>query len=417
MLTHTSHSSRRAGDLDRSFGNNGTTILEGDDVKAIAVLKTAGAHQGKIIGVLRDGADFKLFRLEKNGLLDTSFGTHGYLRWGFANSPVTSIPTGITELSGDKLIVTGYVQEGSPFTQNYPAVARFNSSGSIDPNFGQNGVFVFKEQLPTAQHSADATTLETNAIANVSVVDARDGRILLSFNSSGLRPYLNQGLLIQLTSSGHLDERFNKQGYVFFQFGRQNTSSVGLVTRKSGNIIVAGYTTDHGFLAEFTEIGQIDPSFGTNGFTALGSAAGALRLSSLLLQSDDKPVAIGSFLAGAYVKGYVTRTLPDGKPDHNFNQGQALVVERPFQSLQLNSAELDSEQAIVVAGELNTRALCLVGRVTPQGTMDASFGIDGLSDTTTEGILNFTNSVAIQDATQIVIAGKTSISAVSRYLG
>ena len=50
-----------AGHLDRSFGTDGTTILEGSHVKAIAVLKAPGPHQGKIIVVLADGNDFKLF--------------------------------------------------------------------------------------------------------------------------------------------------------------------------------------------------------------------------------------------------------------------------------------------------------------------------------------------------------------------
>jgi len=407
-----------AGHLDRSFGTDGTTILEGSDVKAIAALKAAGPHQGKIIGVLADGNDFKLFRLEKNGLLDTSFGTGGYLRWGFAGSPVRSTPTGITELSADKLLVTGYVQEGSPATFYYPAVARFNAGGSIDLLFGNDGVYVFKQPLPTAQPSSAVTPQQTSDVASVCAVDANDERILLAFNSGTLRPYAHQGLLIQLTPAGQLDKRFNQQGYVFFQFDAQNTASVGLAVRQNGNFIVAGNAPNCAFLAAFTPTGQIDSSFGTDGFAVLAQAAGPVTLTQLLLQPDDKPVAVGWFSVASTRKGYVTRTLADGKPDSTFNNAQPLTIERPFQSLHLKSARLDAEQAIVVAGELNTRALGLVGRVTPQGVMDRTFGIDGLSDTGIDGILNYTNSMAIQEAGGIVVAGsKNPMAAVCRYHG
>jgi hypothetical protein len=54
-----------------------------------------------LAGVLRDGSDFKLFGLQTNGVIYTSFGFNGYLKWGFAGSVVTSTLTRITELSAD----------------------------------------------------------------------------------------------------------------------------------------------------------------------------------------------------------------------------------------------------------------------------------------------------------------------------
>lgn len=394
MITQNTHQApRAAGDLDRGFGDNGTKILEGDEVNAIALLEAAGAHQGKIIGVLRDGNDFKLFRLEKDGTLDTLFGTNGYLRWGFASSQVTSIPTGITELGADKLLVTGYVREGSSL--NYPAVARFNASGSIDPTFGESGVFVFKEPLPAAPSPSSPEHITD--VANLVVIEAHADRILFSFNSRTLAPYRDHGVLIQLTAAGQLDSRFNRLGYVFFQRESQNTSCSGLAIRNNGNILVAGVSADRGFLAEFTGTGQINLQFGVSGFVVFEPAAGPLTLSTLLLQpNDDKPVVIGWFTTGSTRKGYVLRTCPDGKQDNSFNNGKALTIEMPFQSLQLNSAKLDSEQAIVVAGELNTRGLSLLGRVTSDGLRDPAFGNAGLSDPFAPDTSNYTTCTEVQ---------------------
>lgn len=419
MLINTTQPARRAGDLDRTFGLDGVTVLEGSEVKAITVLKSPGLQQGKIVGVLRDGSDFKLFRLNKNGALDTSFGLDGYSRWGFLGTAGTSIPTGIRELSADKLLVTGYLQEGSPATQNYPAVARFNGEGTIDLLFGKNGVFVFREPSPTGLYSSDIDSGDIGEAALAGAIIPASHKLLLAFNSRGLWPYNNQGLLIQLTPNGHLDTLFNNTGYAFFQIEQQSTASVGLIIRDNGHFLVAGNSGNRGFVADFDATGTINPLFGTNGFTLFNLTGGILRLNSLLLQPDGKPAVAGSFTTtGSTVKGYVNRLSPSGHPDPDFNAGQALIVERPFVSLQLNSAELDSEQTIVVAGELNTRGLALAGRITAQGKMDSTFGIDGLTETPTEGILNYTNSVTTGDLRQVLIAGKKAMrSAVSRYLG
>lgn len=419
MLINTTQPARRAGDLDRTFGLDGVTVLEGSEVKAITVLKSPGLQQGKIVGVLRDGSDFKLFRLEKNGLLDTSFGTNGYARWGFSGTTGTSIPTGIRELSADKLLVTGYLQEGNPATRNYPAVAQFSAGGTIDLLFAKSGVFVFREAVPASVQAPSVGSLvSAEAVSMQGVVHAND-KILLAFNSGSLRPYIDQGLLIQLTPDGYLDTLFNRLGYVFFQIEQLSTASVGLTISDNGHVLVAGNCGNQGFVADFDENGKINPLFGANGYTLFEIDGGKLRINALLLQTDEKPVVAGSFTTtGSIVKGYVNRVDSSGQRDIEFNEGQALIIERPFVSLQLNSAELDSEQTIVVAGELNTRGLALAGRITAQGKMDSTFGIDGLTETPTEGILNYTNSVTTGDLRQVLIAGKKAMrSAVSRYLG
>jgi uncharacterized delta-60 repeat protein len=409
----------RAGDLDRFFGDNGTAVLEGDQVQAIAVLKNPGPQQGKIVGILRDGNDFKLFRLLENGRIDTSFANNGYLLWAFAGNSATSIPTGITELSDDKLLVTGYIRESGLPPLHYAAVARFNPGGSIDLMFAQNGVFIFRQPLPGNPPPSDSHLVEANVYTDFAVTSQADGSILLAFNSSALSPYRDHAVLIQLTAAGLLDVRFNQQGFLFFQIEMQSTASVALVIRENGNILVAGNSGDQGFLAEFDDTGILNRSFGTDGVSLFNITGGTLKFSALLLQADDKPVVVGSFTTGGTsVKGYVNRTLPDGGGDTSFNSCNALVVERPFFSLRLSCAVLDSEQAIVIAGELTARALGLAGRVTPDGSMDPAFGKDGLTDTTEEGILTSTYSVAIQSARQIVLAGKQmNSSAVTRHHG
>lgn len=414
---HTAQLPRKPGELDRGFGIDGTTSLEGTEVKALAILKAPGANQGKIIGVINTSSDFLLFRLEKDGTLDLTFGTNGYAQWGFGGTQTRSLPTGIAELSDNKILLTGHVQDGGIGGKFYPAAARFHPNGSADATFGQSGVFTFKELPPTVSQTPASAPQDTSAVGDLTVIQTKAGKILFSVNSSVLQPYRDWGLLIQLTSTGQLDNTFAEKGFTFFKFKGQNTSSIAMVIQTSGNIIVAGTTATQGFLAGFTETGKTNDAFGTGGFTELASDTHPVTLNKLLLQSDDKPVAIGRVPAtGSSRKGYVIRTEPNGGTDNTFNRGLPLTVERPFVSLQLNSGDMDSGQSIIVAGELNTQGLSFVGRINEDGTLDLTFGKDGLSDTSEPGTPNYTTSAAVQMDNQIVIAGrKDSKPSVSRY--
>lgn len=404
-----------AGQLDRSFGTDGTTLLEGTEVKALAVLKAEGVDQGKVIGVINTANDFILFRLKKDGALDHTFGTNGYARWGFGGTQTRSIPTGIVELSDSKILLTGHVLEGGTFGNYYPAAARVNAKGSPDLTFGQSGVFTFRDQPPTEGQTPASDSQETSAIGDLTVVETKAGKILFSANNSDGKPYRNWGLLIRLTSTGELDNTFNDQGYAFFKFGGQNTSSIGSVTQTSGRIIVAGSTATQGFLAGFTQTGKTDRSFGTNGFTAFELIAGRVDLRQLLLQTDNKPVVIGRSGTSSS-NGFVTRTDIDGNRDDTFNGGEPLITKYPFQASQWNSGDIDSIGSIIVGGELSDRGLGLVGRITKAGEPDSNFGKNGLSDPYASGTPNYTTSAAVQTETQIVIAGrKDNIPSVSRY--
>lgn len=313
---------RKPGELDRGFGIDGTTLLEGTEVKALAILKAPGANQGKIIGVISTSSDFIVFRLEKDGTLDLTFGTNGYAQWGFGGPQTRSLPTGIAELSDSKILLTGHVQEGGIGGNSHPAAARFNPNGSSDLTFAQSGVFTFKELPPTVSQTPASAPQDTSAVGDLTVVETKAGKILFSVNSGGLQPHRDWGLLIRLTSTGQLDSTFDGKGFVFFKFKGQNTSSIGSVTQTSGDIIVAGTTATQGFLAGFTEAGKTNDSFGTDGFTELESDTHPVTLNKLLLQSDDKPVAIGRVpTTGSSRKGYVIRTEPKGGTDSTFNGG------------------------------------------------------------------------------------------------
>jgi uncharacterized delta-60 repeat protein len=222
-------------------------------------------------------------------------------------------------------------------------------------------------------------------------------------------------LLIQLTLNGELDKDLDGRGYVYFRHNNENTTTVGAVTQTDGTIVLAGYTSSHAFLAGFTSNGKIDPTFGTGGIKTFESPEGAIRLSKVLAQPDNKLIAVGTVTKSPQ-RGWVTRTLSNGTSDNTFNNGNEFITQFPFRSLQWNSADIDSKGSIVVAGEIDQR-LCIVGRITEDGRVDTTFTPTGLSDPNAADTPNVTTSVAVQSDARIIVAGIKTDASVSGYVG
>jgi uncharacterized delta-60 repeat protein len=155
------------GKIDKSYGNNGKTVVSiydgGDDyVNGMVLLPT-----GKVAACLNmsDGGTTEhiaVLRLASNGKVDTTFG-------GGDGSNVLAQPTGncndIAAQDDGKLVVSAFAGASDRF-----AVIRFKSSGRIDPSFDGDGIA-----------SAD---FGTPSIQVQSVAVQPNGRIVLAGDAS-----------------------------------------------------------------------------------------------------------------------------------------------------------------------------------------------------------------------------------------
>ena len=392
--------------LDPGFGDkqNGTVLLQGSRVEALTVLKGDGAHQGKIIGVIRNGSTFRLFRLDRSGRPDSSFGSDGtgYALGSFGADTTTSLPSALTVTDDGSILVTGHVRQSS-LDPSYPAAVLFHSNGTPNLVFG---TFKF-EEAPPALH------LESSALDDLSPIQDKAGKIRFTVNNDLPSPYRHWGLLIQLTANGELDKDLDGRGYIYCRHNNENTATVGVVTQADGGIVLAGYTPSQSFLAGFTSSGEIDPTFGSGGSKTLVSTQGTIRLSKVLVQPDNRLVAVGT-LTTAPQRGWATRTLSKGATDDTFNDGNEFIIQFPLRNLRVNSADLDLKGSIVVAGEIDQR-FCVVGRITEDGRADTTFSPTGLSDPFAADTPNVTTSVCVQSETRIIVAGHKTEASVSGY--
>lgn len=170
------------GHRDTSFGTNGTVITnvaEGyDHASAVAI-----QADEKIVVFGRNGCDFALVRYDPEGTLDSSFGDGG---------KVTSGAKGFLCLSGEdvaiqpdgKIIAAGW---GECLSSILPclfdvAVARYNTDGTPDMSFGEAG------HVRGGYYFAlgNAVSIQTDGkIVAVGAVDFNSGFALVRYNSDG----------------------------------------------------------------------------------------------------------------------------------------------------------------------------------------------------------------------------------------
>lgn len=120
------------GSLDTSFSGDGivmTQITTGvDRAKALAI-----QSDGKIVVVGYGNTRMVLVRYNANGSPDTSFSTDGIIvgDYGTLNS--------VAIQNDGKIVAAGHQNTGSGYNI---VIMRFNSNGTLDPDFGTNGVVI-----------------------------------------------------------------------------------------------------------------------------------------------------------------------------------------------------------------------------------------------------------------------------------
>jgi uncharacterized delta-60 repeat protein len=151
--------------------------------------------------------------------------------------------------------------------------------------------------------------------------------------------------------------------------------------------------------------GDLDPSFGDGGQLTTDFPIGSFA-TAVAMQTDGKIVAVGA-AAGASIDGEfaIARYEPDGDLDETFGDGGTVITPiAGGNGDEARSVAIQPNGRIVVAGTDSWRKWALV-RYRPDGTLDDTFGGDGIVRT------NFTPGddvawdVAIQPGGRIVAVG------------
>lgn len=130
------------GSIDNSFGNNGVVIRDltfKDVIQDLIELPNGQIFAVAYVKINSDYYDTGLFKYNANGTPDNSFGTNGYKTNSLSPSNLDNFPTSIKLTPTGKLVVGGYIYNGS----NYDLIlSRYFLNGSLDNTFNGNGKVV-----------------------------------------------------------------------------------------------------------------------------------------------------------------------------------------------------------------------------------------------------------------------------------
>ncbi len=238
------------GELDKNFNYDGTvtTAVGSYDDEALTLALQA---DGKILagGYTNNGEnrDFALVRYNRDGSIDRDFGLEG-----MAVTEVGRSNDEITDMAVQKdgsIVITGAAQSENG---RVVALARYKADGSLDTSFAKDGF------------SLSVTGVDAQA---ESVALSETGRILVSGSySDGKKRGL---MLLGFDAAGQLDKTFGEQGIAVPADQSTFSEGYGMLLTEEGKILVAGAVGEEGqrdaALFRFTAEGQPDSSFENNG--------------------------------------------------------------------------------------------------------------------------------------------------------
>jgi uncharacterized delta-60 repeat protein len=331
------------GALDNSFGTEGKVFasFEGPQNPNKTELKIQ--KDGKIVmGTSYSNgidADFVVLRFNMDGSPDLSFGNKGQaiLPIGQANDYCNSIAI----QSDGKIIAVGVTTIGSNGSGNYDfAAGRFNSDGTIDPTFGNEGKAI--------------THIGQGNVAN-SVVIQPDGKIILAGKSN--ETIFSDFALVRYNQDGTLDKSFGNSGIVQTQVSGTYdfANSVGL---QSDGKIIAGGTAQDGFsnynfaLVRYNSDGTLDETYGTNGIAVTDRSSVDIG-NSLSLQSDEKLILAGGTYGELGYNFCVIRYNTDGTPDNSFGTDGLITTSFGYGDAEGNDVAIGTDGEIIIVGSYN----------------------------------------------------------------
>jgi uncharacterized delta-60 repeat protein len=243
------------------------------------------------------------------------------------------------------------------------------------------------------------------------VVVTPTGKILLAGFSG---PEGGNLQVARLNANGLLDKAFGVDGKAAIDFGGDDFG-LAIARQANGRILVAGRSTAAGaVVARLRANGALDPDFAGDGKLTLPGGGSA---SAILVQPDRNIVVAGNAAGNATMT--VTRLTPNGSLDMTFGAGGTASIDfAPLADLAAGAA-LQGDGKIVVAGYSQGTEDVAVARLNPNGSPDTTFGVGGKA-TVDFGAATFGFAVALQSNGRIVVAGQKTGNddfAVARLMG
>lgn len=329
------------------------------------------------------------FGLGAPGDLDTSFGVGGKVV-----TPVGSgrdLAQAIAVQPDGKMVVVGSAQ-------NDFAVLRYNADGTLDSGFGTGGKVI--TSVSTFSDEANAIALQTNGKIVVVGLAGQDFGV------------------VRYNSDGTLDTSFGTAGTIVTHISGFDIAEA-LIIQPDGKIVAAGTTDLTQIVSKFALVrynadGTLDTTFGTAGkvISEVSSRGGVAH--AAVLQSDGKIVIGGESNVdvgqSTLYKLTVARYNSNGSIDSSFGTNGVVVISlSDTTSGRIYDVGIQTDGKLVAAGTNDAFGIgdTAVLRYTANGSLDSTFGANGVFTTRVGTIASIGEALCIQSNGKIVVAGSS----------
>jgi len=382
-----------AGDLDPTFGTGGIVTTANTGANAAALQSDGKIVVAGSISTVQNPQQPGLLRYNTNGTFDPSFGIGGKVMIAGNNAG----PAFAVAVQTD-----GKILAAGPDSLRL-TVFRFNTNGSLDNTFGNNGAATIQAAGFLFSPASGGIRLQP------------DGRILVA----------TERIVARLLANGQLDSTFGSNGAAPSVGG----SSVALLP--NGDILIG-----NGNVASlYAPHGSLITTFGVNGQTAgfpFDGEGGVVVTTNPTLGvriiTAGSLVTSPNLISNQTVTGFLlVRYNADGTVDNSFGNHGGVATRFPGNILaHAFAVALQTNGDIVAAGQTAlTDVDAAPGpsdfglvRYNPNGSVDTTFGHGGFVSTPFGTSEAFVNTVLIQMDGKIVAVGNSnSGTTLARYLG
>jgi uncharacterized delta-60 repeat protein len=226
---------------------------------------------------------------------------------------------------------------------------------------------------------------------------------------------------VVFAAPGELDPSFDGDGVVLTDFGATTERAVDTAIQSDGKIVAAGESGGDFALARYNPDGSLDISFGGDGKVTTDFGGVRDIADAVAIQSDGKIVAAGRFFPRPYSDDFaLARYNSDGSLDTSFGVSGKVITNLGGADV-IEDVAIQSDGKIVAAGfRLFPGWDFALARYNPDGSLDTSFGVNGVV-ITDFGSTDQAVAIAIQPDGKIVATGfsgafqPVSDFAVARY--
>ena len=218
------------------------------------------------------------------------------------------------------------------------------------------------------------------------------------------------------TAPGDLDLSFGNRGSVMYRHNDRTDSFRSVVTQSDGRILAAGINGINQIIVlRYNPGGTLDTSFADGGIytSYLGTYS---LISEMVLQSDGKIIIAGyTTIANADTAYLILRLNFNGSLDESFGNNGLVVTNHSITRDFINDIAIQSDGKIIVTGSYDDRGLAGgdigVVRYQANGTLDTSFGVGGVVRTAIGDRAELGSAIELLgDGKIIILARSDSIS-------